>query len=99
MAGVNVEYLPVPQRYQGNGLTISAPSFVLPKDIKTIEDARRFIAAKYEIKIENVGRMGESYFSYIGMMPKRVFPFAVKQSLWSKPASPRRFNTAGKPPA
>ncbi len=77
MAGVNVDYLPVPQRYQGNGLIVTAPSFVLPKDVKTIEDARRFIASKYEVKIENVGRMGESYFSYIGMMPKRIFPFAV----------------------
>jgi hypothetical protein len=77
MAGVEIEYLPVPQRYKGNGFTVRAPSFTLPKEITNIEQARQFIADKYGVPIENVARLGESYFCHIGVTPQRVFPFAV----------------------
>lgn len=77
MAGVELEYLPVPQRYKGNGFTVRAPSFTLPKEITNIEQARQFIADKYGVPTENVARLGESYFCHIGVTPQRVFPFAV----------------------
>ena len=77
MAGVLLEYMPIPQRYQGNGLSLNAPSFVLPKDVTNIEQARKFIAEKFDVPVENVGRMGESFYCHVGITPQRIFPFAV----------------------
>ena len=55
MAGVEIEYLPVPQRYKGNGFTVRAPSFTLPKEITNIEQARQFIAANVLMKFRQTG--------------------------------------------
>lgn len=77
MAGIVEQYLPVPQRYKGNGYSISCPSFPLPKEVDNFEMARKFVAEKFEVPIECVSRMGESYFSHVGVTPQRIFPFAV----------------------
>lgn len=77
MAGIVEQYLPVPQRYKGNGYTVSCPSFKLPVEIKNFDMARKYIADKFEVPIDCVARMGESYFSHIGVTPQRIFPFAV----------------------
>ncbi len=77
MAGIVSEFLPVPQRYKGNGMTVTCPSFTLPKDVTTMEKARKYVAAQFEIPPENVSQMGESYFCHIGLTPLRIFPFAV----------------------
>ena len=77
MAGVVESYLPVPQRYKGNGYMVSCPSYPLPKDITNFEMAKKYIAEKFEVKPENVARMGEGYFTHIGMTPQRIYPFAV----------------------
>jgi ubiquinone/menaquinone biosynthesis C-methylase UbiE len=77
MAGVIEDYLPVPQRYKGNGYIVSCPSMPLPKDVTNFELARKYIAEKFEVPIDCVSRMGESYFSHIGVTPQRIYPFAV----------------------
>ena len=77
MAGFCMEHLPIPQRYSGNGMTITAPSLELPREITNVEMARRYIAEKFEVPIENVARMGESFFCHSGVTPQRIFPFAV----------------------
>ncbi len=77
MAGIFEDYLPVPQRYKGNGYMISCPSMSLPKEITNFELARKYIAEKFEVPIDCVSRMGESYFSHIGITPQRIYPFAV----------------------
>lgn len=77
MAGIFEEYLPVPQRYKGNGYVLTCPSMPLPKDITNFELARKYIAEKFEVPIDCVSRMGESYFSHIGLTPQRIYPFAV----------------------
>ena len=49
--------------------------------------ARKYIADKFEVPVECVSRMGESYFSHIGVTPQRIFPFAVSTggaSGWKK---------------
>ncbi len=79
MAGIVEEYLPIPQRYKGNGYTISCPSFPLPVEIKNFDMARKYIADKFEVPVDCVARMGESYFSHIGVTPQRIYPFAVSQ--------------------
>jgi hypothetical protein len=77
MVGLIADFLPVPQRYSGNGMTVRAPSFALPRDIKNIGEAKAFIADKFKVKPELVSRLGESYFCHIGVTPQRIFPFAV----------------------
>ncbi len=87
MAGIVEQYLPVPQRYKGNGYTISCPSFPLPTEITNFEMARKYIADKFEVSIDCVARMGESYFSHVGVTPQRIYPFAVSTggaSGWKK---------------
>ncbi len=83
MAGMVEQYLPVPQRYKGNGLTLGCPSFPLPPDITNIDQTKQYIADKFEVPVEHVARMGESYFSHIGITPQRIYPFAV-----SSPSTP-----------
>ncbi len=80
MAGICEQYLPVPQRYKGNGYVVSCPSFSLPKEITNMELAQKYIAEKFEVPIECVARMGESFFSHIGVMPQRIYPFAVTKA-------------------
>lgn len=77
MAGVVTQYLPVPQRYSGTGYTMTLPSFTLPKEVTDMEAARNYIAEQFKVKPEYVSRMGESYFTHIGVTPHRIFPFAV----------------------
>ncbi len=77
MAGFIEDYLPVPQRYKGNGYILSCPSMPLPKEVTNFELARKYIAEKFEVPIDCVSRMGESYFSHIGLTPQRIYPFAV----------------------
>ncbi len=76
-AGIMVDYLPVPQRHEGNGLTMHAPSFNIPPEITNLKQMKKFIADKFGLKPENVIKLGESYFSHIGLTQHRIYPFAV----------------------
>ncbi len=77
MAGLVSEFMPVPQRHQGTGLSLRAPSITLPKEITSIDQAKKFIADQFEVGPEKVARLGESYFCHIGVTPVRIFPFCV----------------------
>lgn len=77
LAGVVTEYLPVPQRYKGTGMTITLPSFPLPREVTDMEAARLFIAERFKVDSKFVARMGESYFTHIGITPHRIYPFVV----------------------
>lgn len=77
MAQVVSEYMPVPQRYKGNGLLPTYPSFPLPKEITDMDAARRYIADKYMVDAKYVARLGESFYTHIGMTPHRIYPFVV----------------------
>lgn len=76
-AGVNLKYLPIPQRHEGNGLSIAAPSFNLPPEVRTQKDIKRFIAEKMSVTVDMVIKMGESYYSHVGVTPQRIHPYAV----------------------
>lgn len=85
MVGLIADFLPVPQRHKGNGMTVRAPTFALPRDIKNMDEAKAFIADKFKVKPEQVARLGESYFTHVGVTPQRVFPFAVAgMGTWGK---------------
>lgn len=76
-AGIMVDYLPVPQRHEGNGLTMHAPTFNIPPEITNLKQMKKYIADKFELRPENVIKLGESYFSHIGLTQHRIYPFAV----------------------
>ncbi len=77
MMGFEVDYLPAPQRIEGNGLTARAPSVTLPKEVTSVYQARKYVADLFGVPIDCVWRMGESYFCHAGVTPQRIFPFAV----------------------
>ncbi len=77
MVGVEVGNMAVPQRMGGSGLMITAPTFVIPRDVRTIADAKVFVGKQFGVGPENVFQVGESYFTHTGVTPQRVYPFAV----------------------
>lgn len=91
LAGVCAEYLPVPQRHRGSGLTMTLPSFRLPKEVTDMDSARRYIAEKFRVDAKFVARMGESYYTHIGMTPHRIFPFVISHSRMAWVSGPGGF--------
>jgi SAM-dependent methyltransferase len=76
-AGFNVKYMPVPQRHEGNGLTATAPTLNIPPEVVNNKQLKKFIADEYGIAVTSVFKMGESYFSHLGVTPRRIHPFAI----------------------
>ena len=76
-AMVQVEHLPVPQRYEANGKVWRLPSFNLPAGVDTPAAARAFVAERMNVLPEMVIELGPSYYTHAGITPQRVFPFAV----------------------
>lgn len=77
LAGFVTEYLPVPQRYKGSGFTVNAPMVKIPREITSIDGARQYIADHFKVDIDNVVKMGESFFCHVGLTPQRIYPFAM----------------------
>lgn len=76
-AGFLIKHTPVPQRYVGNGTTISAPQMNIPKDVVNYRMLKQFIAEKFGVTPDMVVKLGESYFTHIGITPHRIHPFAI----------------------
>ncbi|MCB1562863.1 MAG: methyltransferase domain-containing protein [Alphaproteobacteria bacterium] len=76
-AGFTIQHLPVPQRHEGNGTTISAPSYNIPPNVTNQRELKKFLADKLGVAPNTIIKLGESYFSHIGMTPQRIYPFAV----------------------
>lgn len=77
MSGICTDFMPVPQRYKGSAKSISVPSFELPPDINSMDQAKKYVADKFGVDPKFVSPLGPSYFKHIGVTPQRVFPFAV----------------------
>lgn len=84
-AAFHLDQTPAPERREGNGLTASAITLSLPADIADVDQARRYVAEKYSVLPEMVLKMGECYFTHIGLTPQKIYPFAVA-------APPKFFN-------
>lgn len=87
-AGFMVKHMPVPQRYEGNGLSVSVPQINIPKEITNYRMLKQFIAEKYGVTPDMVLKLGESYFTHIGITPQRIHPFAVT-------SAPHKFSDPG----
>ena len=84
----NLEKMPIPFRYEGNGLTVTAPRYPLPPDVTNIRLAKKYLADKLTetyfsnngevfLSPDNIIKMGEPYFTHIGMTPQKIYPFVV----------------------
>ncbi len=76
-AGFQVKHMPVPQRFEGNGISVSVPQFNIPKEVTNYRMLKQFIAEKYSVTPDMVIKLGESYFTHIGITPQRIHPFAI----------------------
>jgi SAM-dependent methyltransferase len=77
MMGFELEELPVPSRFGQTGKMINLPSMTLPREIKTIDEAKAHIAEIFETTPEYVTQMGEGFFTNVDVTPQRIFYFAV----------------------
>lgn len=76
-AGFMVKHLPIPQRFEGNGLSLSVPQYNIPKEITDYKTMKQFIAEKFGVRPDMVLKLGESYFTHVGITPHRIHPFAI----------------------
>lgn len=87
LAGFQVVDYPAPARLDGQSTQVDTPAFILPRDVKTIMDAKKYIAKQFGVKPDRVGQMGSSYFCDTGITPQRIYPFVI--------ASPAKDNRVG----
>jgi ubiquinone/menaquinone biosynthesis C-methylase UbiE len=76
-AGFFLETTPVPQLHQPGSLTVSAPSFNLPRNVTNLQQAKKFIADHFGVFPQMVFKIGESYHNHVGVTPQRIHPFGV----------------------
>lgn len=76
-AAVQIDQLPVPLRHEGKATTLSAPRINLPPEVTNLRLAKKYLAKHFGVLPDNVIKMGEPYFTHIGMTPQKIHPFAV----------------------
>ena len=76
-AGFNVKHMPVPQRFEGNGISLSVPQLNIPKEVTNLRMLKQFVAEKYGIAPHMVFKLGESYFNHVSITPHRIHPLAI----------------------
>ncbi len=76
-AGVIVKNMPVLQRFEGQSKNVTIPSFNIPKEIVNYRMLKQFLAEKFGVTPNMILKLGESYFSHVGITPQRIHPFAV----------------------
>lgn len=81
MIGVSEQYSVAPQNHEGNGYILSAPKLSLPIEVDTLDKAQRFVATKLNTPTDIVNKLGESFFSHLGVTPERVYPFIVNADI------------------
>lgn len=75
--GLERRNLPAPQQREGDSGISVLPAFRLPTAVVSADKAAEFVGAKFLQPRRYVTRLGEAYFSSLGMTPERVYPFAV----------------------
>ncbi len=96
LAGFQMENLAVPGKYGKEGRQLTLPSLPLPQELKTIEEAKRYIADALDTSAKYVSQMGPSFFMHIDMTPTRVFPFAVGMAAGGKKLGKTRYAPVSK---
>lgn len=79
-AGVLMDQMPVVQQHEGNGAMVMAPRYILPAGVTNLRQVKTYLADKLSVKPENIIKMGEPYFTHLGVTPQKIYPFAVAVS-------------------
>lgn len=77
LVGFEFRELPVPSRFGQTEPMMNLPTLPLPPDITDIDAARAYVAAQFDVEVARVAPMGESFFTFVDMMPQRVYPFML----------------------
>ena len=93
LVSMEPKMLPVPNRMGGPAATLNAPSFPLPQHVKTIDEAKAYVAGKFKVTPDHVGQLGESYFTHAGVTPQRVYPFVVSSATEGREGQKLRYTT------
>jgi ubiquinone/menaquinone biosynthesis C-methylase UbiE len=77
--GLEVQSLPVPQLHSESSTIITAPAKRLPKEVHNIHDLEEYITNMRigKGKIERYSKLGEKYFSSVGITTEQVYPYLV----------------------
>ena len=82
LLGIDDFDLPAAQCFNGNSNLLVAPAWRIPRDVPTMEAARRWItarlAADYGLRTGEVFELGGPYCPSAGVTPEIVFPIAVE---------------------
>ncbi len=84
LAGFEARFLPIPARFTGSSASLAAPTFPLPKDVTSYDLAKEYVAKQFKVTADRVGKIGESYFTQIGMTPHRIYPFVVATAAYDR---------------
>lgn len=77
LVGFEYEEMPAPSRLGMTDKMINVPTLDLPKEITNIDQAKEFLAKKFDTSVERVGQIGESFLTMRDMTPQRTYLFAV----------------------
>lgn len=80
--GLHDDDLPAAQCFLGNSELLVAPAWRLPRDVRYVHDARRFLVerllAEFDVQAGNVWDLGGRYHPSAGLSPEVVYPMAVE---------------------
>ncbi len=77
MVGLEQRKAPAANRVGGQETQLNLPTFRLPEDIRTISQAKEFVAVQIGCRPEDLRQMGSSYFIHSETGPERIFPMSV----------------------
>jgi len=80
--GLDDDDIPAAQCFVGNSQLLVAPAWRLPNDVRTIPEARTFVAARlldeYDATVGTVWDLGGRHHPSAGLSPEVVYPMAVE---------------------
>ena len=80
--GVHDDDLPAAQAFNGNSELLVAPAWRLPVEVRSVDDARRFVGerarAEFDVRVGRMWDLGGRYHPSAGLCPEVVYPMAVE---------------------
>lgn len=83
-AGFEMEDCPVPTRYGKPGKMLRVPTVPLPNNLRSIPEAREYLAKVLEVEVHEVVPCGQSMFTHLDVTQQKIFPFVILRSPWYK---------------
>lgn len=77
LVGFDLVDCPVPSRYGKPGKMVRLPSIPLPTNLRSVPEAREYVAKQLEVRPNNVVPCGEAVYTHIGVTPQKIFPFMI----------------------